>query len=76
MRQVRDVSVMDQNGGRGAEEKCLGLGCILEVESTRHIGELERCFPVSDLNNWGGGLLMLFMKVRDIEGTGLGEGRR
>lgn len=58
------------------EMKCLGLGCILEVEPTRRFGELERCLPVSDLNNQEEGLVMLFMEVRNIEGTGLGEGGR
>lgn len=55
MSPVRDDGGVDQNGSSGDGKKCLGLGYILEVEPRGLPGGLERCLPVSDLNNWGVG---------------------
>ena len=53
MSQARDNGGIDQNGGSGDWQWQLNMRYILEVEATGLIGRLERCLPVSDLNNWG-----------------------
>lgn len=49
----------------------------MEVEPTGRISELQKGLPVSDLNDWGGGVgSAVHMEMRDTEGTGLWDGGR